>query len=68
MIELMLRGWVESAREAGFHLSTLVHQILSVVRQHGAVAPDQLFDTLCVVGPFRRIDVAVFDEIDRKRV
>ncbi len=63
MIELLLRGWVESAREAGYHLSTLVHQILSVVRQHGAVAPDQLFGTLCVVGPFRRVDAIMFNEV-----
>ena len=63
MVELMLRGWVESARAPGHHLSTVVHQCLSVVRQRGAVAPDELFQTLCVGGPFRRVYPEMFNAV-----
>lgn len=65
MIELLLERWCESPRPDALHLSTLVHQILSVIAERGGASATRLFATLCKAGPFTGIDAATFAEVLR---
>lgn len=58
--ELMLEGWVEPASPPVCDLSTLTQQIISLIAQHGGTRADQIFDALCVKGPFRDIERRLF--------
>lgn len=60
ILKLVIEQWIESESNRDLHLSTLVHQILSVIREHGGVKASVLFDILVVSGAFRRIDRALF--------
>lgn len=60
MIELLLEGWCEPPQSGALHLSTLVHQILSVIAQRGGIRAPQLYRTLCQQGPFREVDIGLF--------
>ncbi len=63
MIELLLEGWCEPPQREALHLSTLVHQILSVIAQHGGVHARELYQNLCVDGPFKQVSTPLFAEI-----
>ncbi|MBX3737349.1 MAG: DEAD/DEAH box helicase [Candidatus Didemnitutus sp.] len=65
VVRLMLARWVEAPATERLHLSTLVHQIMSVLRQTGGVPADALFDQLCRRGPFRRVNQPLFVRILR---
>jgi len=65
MIELLLEGWCEPPRPGSLHLSTLVHQILSVIAERGGAAAPAIFDTLCRRGPFRSISSPMFLDVLR---
>ena len=65
MIDLLLEKWCESPRADALHLSTLVHQILSVIAERGGVSAARLFATLCRAGPFTGIDATIFAEVLR---
>lgn len=65
MIELLLEKWCESPRPGALHLSTLVHQILSVIAERGGASAARLFATLCKVGPFSDVDAEIFAEVLR---
>jgi len=58
--ELMLKGWVEPSSPPACDLSTLTQQIISVIAQHGGARDDQVYDTLCLRGPFRDIERSLF--------
>ena len=60
MIELLIEGWCEPPTPQALHLSTLTHQILSVVAEHGGARARQLYATLCERGPFRRVSPSLF--------
>ena len=60
MAELLLEGWCEPPAPQALHLSTLTHQILSVIAEHGGVKAKRLYVTLCERGPFRRVDPSLF--------
>ncbi|MCB1085417.1 MAG: DEAD/DEAH box helicase [Verrucomicrobiae bacterium] len=60
MVELMLEKWLEPIDQDSWHLSTCIHQVLSVLRQTGGTRADRLFEQLCVQGPFRRVDAEDF--------
>jgi len=60
MIELLLEGWYEPPRGRALHLSTLVHQILSVISERGGASARRLFVTLCQHGPFSSVSQATF--------
>lgn len=60
MIELMLEKWCEPPKPLAMHLSTLTHQILSVIAEKGGSSAKRLFLTLCERGPFRTIDQHLF--------
>ena len=66
MVELLLEGWNESPRPEALHLSTLMHQVLSVIAERGGVGAPRLFHILCERGPFRRIPKALFARLLRR--
>ena len=60
MIDLMLEGWCEPPKALAMHLSTLTHQILSVIAEKGGASAERLFRTLCERGPFRTVNQDTF--------
>lgn len=65
MIELLLEGWCEPPKLQALHLSTLVHQVLSVIAERNGATADQLYRVLCQEGPFRKVSVPVFLKVLR---
>ena len=66
MVELLIEKWCEPPAPQALHLSTLTHQILSVIAECGGAKAKQLFVTLCVRGPFRRVDAGLFIRLLRR--
>ena len=60
MVELLIEGWCEPPATQALHLSTLTHQILSVIAQHGGATASRIYATLCRSGPFRSVDSRLF--------
>jgi hypothetical protein len=60
MVRLLLAGWLESANPQHLHLSTLVHQILSVLKEMGGQDALALYQILCRQGAFRCVEPADF--------
>jgi len=60
MTRLMLAKWLEPPDIDRMHLSTLVHQILSCLRQTGGMTAARLFSTLVDGGPFPRVTMQDF--------
>jgi ATP-dependent helicase Lhr and Lhr-like helicase len=60
MIELLLKGWCEAPRPHALQLSTLVHQILSIIAERGGTSAKRLYVTLCERGPFSAVDPETF--------
>jgi len=65
MIDLLLEGWCEPPRPQALHLSTLVHQILSVIAQRGGASASAVYNVLCREGPFRKVTTEVFADVLR---
>lgn len=65
MIDLLLEGWCEPPRPEALHLSTLVHQILSVIAERGGASASVVYNVLCREGPFRKITTEVFADVLR---
>ena len=65
MIELLVEGWCEPPAPDALHLSTLTHQVLSVIAEHGGVSASRLFATLCRQGPFQKVDSRFFERVLR---
>ena len=65
MIDLLLEGWCEPPKPQALHLSTLVHQILSVIAQRGGAPANILYSVLCREGPFRQVNTAMFTDVLR---
>lgn len=65
MIELLLENWCEPPRTGALHLSTLVHQILSIIAERGGASAARLHRVLCVQGPFRAVDAGTFQAVLR---
>ena len=65
MIELLLEGWCEPPQRGALHLSTLVHQILSMIAERGGAHAQQLYSMLCREGPFRQVDIQLFLDVLR---
>ena len=63
MIELLIERWCEPPKEEALHLSTLTHQILSVIAERGGASAQRLFVTLCQRGPFRSVDRTLFRQL-----
>ena len=65
MIDLLLEGWCEPPKPQALHLSTLVHQILSVIAQRGGASASVVYNVLCRDGPFRKVTTDVFADVLR---
>ena len=65
MVELLIARWCEPPAPQALHLSTLVHQVLSVIAERGGSRAKDLFTTLCQIGPFRLVDQRLFAAVLR---
>jgi ATP-dependent Lhr-like helicase len=65
MTHLMLAKWLEPADTNRMHLSTLIHQILSCLKQTGGLHAARLFQPLCECGPFRNVTKQQFQVLLR---
>jgi len=66
MVELLGQKWCEPPSPQALHLSTLIHQILSVIAEHGGRNAIRLYETLCVHGPFFRVNRSLFARLLRQ--
>jgi ATP-dependent helicase Lhr and Lhr-like helicase len=66
MLNLMLRRWNEPHLEGRLHLSTLVHQILALIAQHGGLTARQGWDRLVASRVFTGIDQALYRAVLRR--
>jgi len=65
MVNLMVDGWCEPPSAGAFHFSTLLHQVMSLIAQHGGVRPEQAWKALCSAGPFGGTDQGRFGALLR---
>ena len=65
MTRLMISKWLESADLDRMNLSTLVHQILSCLKQTGGMRAADLYRMLVQRGPFRSVSSQQFGELLR---
>lgn len=65
MTDLLVEGWCEPPGKEALHLSTLLHQVLSIIAEKGGARAAQLFDILCRKGPFTRVDQSLFARLLR---
>ncbi len=65
MIDLLLERWCEPPKTGALHLSTLVHQILSIIAERGGASAARLYRVLCKEGPFHAVDTRTFSEVLR---
>jgi ATP-dependent Lhr-like helicase len=65
MSELMLAKWNEPPQIGYYHFSTLIQQILSVIKEHGGSTAKDLFDTLVTDGSFLNVRQEDFLQILR---
>jgi ATP-dependent Lhr-like helicase len=65
MTRLMLEKWLEPFDQNRMHVSTLIHQILSFLKQTGGMPAANLFRALCQRGPFRSINQKQFEVLLR---
>lgn len=59
-IRLLLEGFVEPSTPSPEVLSTLIHQILSVITERGGIRPESLHRLLCGAGPFDAVGTGDF--------
>lgn len=59
-IRLLLKGFVEPATPSPEIVSTLIHQILSVIAERGGIRPPALYQLLCGPGPFDAVEPSDF--------
>jgi ATP-dependent Lhr-like helicase len=65
LTRLMLAKWLEPPRTDQLHLSTLIHQVLSCLKQTGGMTAGQLHDILVLQGPFKKVDGQTFTALLR---
>ena len=66
MVELLVERWYEPPAPQALHLSTLTHQVLSVIAEHGGANANRIYDTLCRQGPFRLVTTDQFVRLLRQ--
>jgi ATP-dependent Lhr-like helicase len=65
MSELMIEKWNEPPQIGYYHFSTLIQQILSVIKEHGGSTAKDLFDILVKDGAFQKVRKEDFLQILR---
>lgn len=63
LIRLMMQKWLEPPDIDRLHLSTLIHQILSCLKQTGGMTAAELHSLLIEAGPFRQVPSQIFKSI-----
>jgi ATP-dependent Lhr-like helicase len=66
MLELMLEHYNEPPASGCLHLSTLMHQVLALVVQHGGITPAQGWQLLVQSGVFASVDVGLYKRVLRR--
>ncbi|MDP2797130.1 MAG: DEAD/DEAH box helicase [Methanoregula sp.] len=66
MSELMIEKWNEPPQIGYYHFSTLIQQILSIIKEHGGSTAKDLFDTLVKEGAFQNVRLEDFLQILRR--
>ncbi len=66
MIQLLDKRWCEPIHVKGFHLSTLVQQLLSSIAQYGGLTAGRSWQLLCEMGPFTGLTQSDFIELLRE--
>jgi ATP-dependent Lhr-like helicase len=66
MINLMLRKWNEPPDTSRLHLSTLLHQVMALVSEHGGVTAAKAWEVLVRSGTFAGIDIGLFKTLLRR--
>lgn len=66
MINLMLRRWNEPPEASCLHLSTLLHQVMALVAEHGGVTAARAWDVLVRSGTFANVDMGLFKTLLRR--
>ena len=65
VFELMLERWYEPPSGRGFHVSTMIQQILSAICQYGGLKPEEAFGVICPDSPFQSVSVDLFARVLR---
>ena len=52
---LLIDKWFEPADSSRCYFSTLLHQIMAIIAQYGGIHAGQLYEVLCVKGPFQNV-------------
>lgn len=65
VVNLLLRRWCEPPTEGALHLSTLLHQVLALLAQHGGASAAQAHKLLVQTGPFAGVSPADFTALLR---
>lgn len=60
MVELLINKWIEPPSLSRIHLSTLIHQLLSLIAQYGGVRANEAWTILFEKGPFDGIKKSQF--------
>ena len=60
IVRLLVTNWCEPPNPDGLHLSTLIHQILSLIAQRGGITAAQGWKELCGEGPFHGVQPEMF--------
>lgn len=60
LTSMMQQKWLEPAQAQRMHLSTLVHQVFSHLKQTGGISAAKLHESLAVRGPFRSVSAIDF--------
>jgi len=64
-VSLLARRWCEPPIGERLHLSTLVHQVMSLIAQRGGVTAQQAWTDLCQDGAFRNVPKELFVDVLR---
>lgn len=65
LTRLMQQKWLEPADDQRMNLSTLVHQVLSCLKQTGGMAAPKMYQALAANGPFRSVSESDFASLLR---
>ena len=63
MTKLMLEKWCEPPEMDLLHLSTLIQQVLSVIKERGGARADTLYRSLVLKGGFPGVDQATLLQV-----
>ncbi|MEI6091064.1 MAG: DEAD/DEAH box helicase [bacterium] len=63
MVELMIKGWIEPPNSSVIHLSTFIHQLLSLISQYGGIKANLAYKILVESGTFNKMNQFIFIDV-----